>query len=692
MNKSLKKILFVSVFFISSFLFATSRDSALYYFNKGLLNQNQEDWYCASENFQQALQLNNSYGEAWFHLAQVTYELNDFSLCLSYLENADKYAKNRTDILNLRGLCYISLGKLEEAENVFNSIIKDFPNNVDGRFGLAELELYNGSFDSATNLYLDALKRQGHNKKALLSLALLSAETGKYDLSEKYIQQALQYHSGEAQVHYLASYLDAKKGKLKEAERRAKAAVQIKPDYLDAYILLASIFYAQNKYDDVIDICDYLINKNRKTISAWYLKGFSQYRKKEFNEAIETWTTALSIDETDEILRCSLELLISDILPLEDDRRAHWAQFHIKKARDYSKRFLGEEARYEYQRALRIDPNNITARLEFAEIINKLGLSELYINQLTFIQENSEQIDPIKKTKLNDTVESYSALMKYSLNQKWNIEPFYLDKTRWNIGVFYKKSPVQLLHCDSEEITSSMISEVFNGIASTSVFVQKSPILEFGEAFKKSRKNKLDYFIIIEFQETEREVSLEGIIYNGKNGTVVKKISLFRTGNDKFSSILRSFRRNVLEILPIRGKILERNGNLILVDLGKSEGIKENSELYVVKKGTIKTNDNGVGVSFDDENLLGLIKIKSVGEEIAEGILTQDSFYDFINIDDEVLIKSVQLNENDVILDTNPTADTSGINIAKKSENQLSMERLGLIRKPAILDIIRNIN
>ena len=40
------------------------------------------------------------------------------------LENADKYAKNRTDILNLRGLCYISLGKLEEAENVYKSIIK----------------------------------------------------------------------------------------------------------------------------------------------------------------------------------------------------------------------------------------------------------------------------------------------------------------------------------------------------------------------------------------------------------------------------------------------------------------------------------------------------------------------------------------------------------------------------------------
>ena len=261
---------FFFIFSLSVSAFGESQ-SALKYFDSGVQKQNIEDYYGASEDFQQALQVNKAYGDAWFHLSQVTYAIGDYTLALTYLEEADKYAKNRTDIQNLKGLIFIALGRLDDARKVFTDILKKYPNDIDSRFGLAELDLFSGSFIGAKNQYEDALKRQGNNRKALLSLALISAELGNHDTAMKYLEQALRYHSGESEVHYLASYLEAKRGNFGEAEKRARAAVQINPEYTKAYVLLSSILYSQKKFDDVVDMCDYLISRNRNITEAWYL-------------------------------------------------------------------------------------------------------------------------------------------------------------------------------------------------------------------------------------------------------------------------------------------------------------------------------------------------------------------------------------------------------------------------------------
>ena len=697
----MKKItLPILVFFIHCAFFVQAENlSALKHYERGQEFEAEENWYSASEEFQLALQENPSFGEAWFLLAKATYELNDFELCLNYLDSAQKFIKDRTDVLNLRGMCLISLHRLDEAQKIFKEILNKYPNNVESRFGLAEIELYNGSFDSARNFYLDALKRQKTNRKALLSLALLAAETGKDELSENYIQQALKSHPSESEVYYFAAYLKARKGDFAEAEKKARSALQLKTDFYQAYILLSSILYEQKKYDEVIDICDYLIDKDRNTITAWYLKGLSLSRQQNFDSALEILSTALAIEPEDEILRSALELLVDKNLPLEDSRRSAWAQFHILKAREYAKFFKGEQARYEYQRALKIDPNNIIARSEFAAEIYKLGQNELYLEQLSFIK-NNEKVDEktltdeekYTYTKTNDTIEALSSLMKYSLSAKWNVEPFYLDKTRWNIGLYYTKQNAALLHPDSQEIAAEMASESFNGIAVTSVNVEKNPVANFGEAFLKARKNFQDYFILMNFEETEREVSLDAAVYNGRNGIKISEFNLFRTGNDRFSSIIRSFRRNVLNLLPARGKILARSGNEILIDMGKNEGIEKGTVLDVVKKGNIRTCDSKPGVSFDDKFALGQIEIEKSDEEISQGVLTQKSFYDRVNIGDEVLVKKFpekKGNSQSVTSDVNPSADESG-NPYSRTE-KLTAEELGLVKTPAFLDLIRKI-
>ncbi len=707
--KSISKFFAVLVFSLASFAFSENL-SALKLFERGVQKQNAEDYYGASEDFQQALQANPSYGEAWFHLAEVTYALEDFSLALTYIDEADRHAKNRTDIQNLKGLILISLGRLDEARTVFTDILKRFPNDINSRFGLAELDLFTGSFIGAKNQYEDALKRQGNNRKALLSLALISSELGNNENARNYIEQALRYHSGEREVHYLAAYLEAKQGNFSAAEKRARAAVQISPDYIKAYVLLSSILYSQKKYTEVIDMCDYLISKNRNTSEAWYLKGLAQNRKGDWKGAIDTWTTALAINPYDEVMRCALELILIKKLNVEDEKRVDSSEFHAQKGREFAKSFLGEEARYEYQRALRINPYNHKARAEFAELLGRTGLNENYLNQLKFIKQNQEKAESgktegeksepkkisVEQKRIDDTIEAYESLMKYSLSAKWNVEPFYFDKTRWHVGLYYTKSPVQLLHCDAEEIAAGMCADIFSGIASTSLAFENRAVSGYGEAYRLARKNNLDYFILLGVDESEREITLSATVYSGRTGTETVKFSSFRTGNDKFSAVLRAFRRDLLDILPVRGKIIQRSVNEILVDLGTVEGMKEGVVLDVIKAGKILTKDKGLGITYDEKNYLGTIKINRSGEEISQGTLEQDGFYDRVNVGDEVLVKfrpDEKSAEDAQISDNTPAAGENGSRILPENEGKkkLNAREMELIQTPAIIELIRGL-
>ena len=80
----------------------------------------------------------------------------------------------------------------------------------------------------------------------------------------------------------------------------------------------------------------------------------------------------------DEVMRSALELTAMKNLPVEDAKRASWAEYHVKKGREYAKTFMGEEARYEYQRALKLNPYDTAARSEYAELLTDMEYAAFF--------------------------------------------------------------------------------------------------------------------------------------------------------------------------------------------------------------------------------------------------------------------------------------------------------------------------
>lgn len=684
-------------FLFSAEIFSQTKTASQLY-EQGLEAQNEENWYEASQYFMEAIQSNSVYGDAWFHLAQCSYQLGEYDLVLLQLEEAEKFAKNDSSINNLKGMTYIALCRFNDARKIFESIIKELPNDVEARFGLAELDLFEGRITGAEKQYVEALKRQAQNRKALLSLALVSSQLGKVENARKYINQALQYYSDEAEVHYVAAVIHAMQGDFKSAEMRCRVAVEVKGDYDKAYELLTKLRYAQKDTEEVIAICDYRIGRDRKCASAWYLKGCAQSLKGELESAIQTWTTGLRIVPEDETMRSALELAVKAIVPLEDNRRPEWASYHIRKARECSRRYDSAGTTFEYQRALKIQPDNEEARMNFASTLELNGMHELYLDQLLFVDaiRTGEKQQTLKQQMMDDTIEAYEDLLQDSLAKKWGVQPFYLDKTRWNIGVYYYAGSVNAMHIEANRIAAEYACDIFGGIASTAVSTKPFEIKSFGQAYQKARTEKMDYFVILSVDEGSRDITLTYTLYCGRTGSKIAENSLYATGNEKYSSVFRRFRRDVLEKLTVRGKIIDRQGKTLLADIGKSENLVEGAVFEIIKKDSIQTASSGAGIIYNSDSVLGTFTVTTCGEEISEGILEYKGFYDRINIDDEIVLismpqKDAQAAGGDVpqAADNAPLADVNGEPVTGK--RSLTAEDLGARRTPSLVELIRSI-
>ena len=664
--------------------------TAVQIYEEGVQLQNNENYYQAAQCFIEVVDMNPAYSDAWFRLADCSYRIGEYDLALTYLTSAEKYEKNNSSIQNLKGMIYLALGKTEDARQVFNEILRKCPNDVDAHFGLAEIELYDGKFSGAEAQYTEALKRQNTNRKALLSLALVCAETGRYPQAEKYLRQALQYYSGDSEVHYLSSVIYLMKGDYSTAEKQARIAVELNGDFDKAYELLSTILYFQHRYSEVIDLCDFLISRDRKNSSAWYLKGVATDKLGDEEEAISIWSTGLGINPQDELMRTQMEFSIRNILSLEDNRRGAWAKYHVANAAQYESRYDKSGSSYEYQRALILDPMNIQARLKYADTLQMNGMHELYLRQLLFIKEHSNEKLPVA---VSDTIEAYNSLLEKTLAKKWNVDPFYLDKTRWNIAIFYTENGSSLRHAGSDRLTAQACADIFSGVAITSVKTQVTPVSGYGEAFRNARSNKFDYFIMVSLSEGAEDMTLSATMYSGRTGTETFKSSFYSTGNNRYSTVLRRFRNAVLDKLTVRGKILDRNGKTVLIDLGKSENIIKGAEFKIIKKGCVRTADSGTGLFYKDDDVVGTLVVTVPGEEVSEAEITYHGFYDRINIDDELILEKMpEVQESGI--DTVPNADDNGNTVVQNkvvSGEELVKEIKKSVERPAILELLRSI-
>ena len=92
------------------------------------------------------------------------------------------------------------------------------------------------------------------------------------------------------------------------------------------------------------------------------------------------------------------------------------------------------------------------------------------------------------------------------------------------------------------------------------------------------------------------------------------------------------------EALPIVGKLINRYQNEAVIDIGKHDSDFKGLKIAVIRKDRLVIEKEGRGMVFDPSDLLGYFEPSKSEENLSEGILKRNGYYDRMNAGDSVIL------------------------------------------------------
>jgi len=590
------------------------------------------DYYRALEHFRRALDRNPVYADALLACGEIYFLLEEFDQALPLADRALALSPGNAAAGILRGRILAGLGDYPAAEAAFRTALEREPHNVEGRLAKAELDILRGKNAAAAAEILETLNAAPNNRRALLSLAVLYQNTGNPAEARRYFELALRHHGEVVETQVLAGEFYLREGRLREAQRCAEAALSIQEDHEGALILLGSVHLARKDYQAVYGLMDRVLRRNRQNSSAWYLKSMSSLRLGRPEETIRLLGSLLALRPEDEIARITLEDTLREHFPMEDPLRKTYAAYHFQRGDRFQERNLFSRAMEEYRRGLQVDPYSKPGRIAFSDILSRLGFRGRSLNALAFLR-NQNLSDP----EVEEKIELAESLLEDRVSRTWGMDDSVPAKGGFAVSVFTDSASGTSLHQDSEIYLARYLADLLVGSPRFSLITDPQKVQHYGAAFQESRQRGGEYFIILSFQETEREFSVSADLYLSRTGGRIDSIRIRRGGNDRIQGALTRLAADLAERFPPRGRLLGRNFDKGLANLGRVDGIAEGDLLLILPSREVALKHDELRFTFDPQEVLGTLRITKIDDTMSEGVIERRGFFDRINPGDALI-------------------------------------------------------
>ncbi len=612
-------------------VFSQSASGAVSRYEQGRRFMIEADWYSAAEALLESLRINPAHAESVVALAECYYELGEYDQALTWVKKARTLSRASAAAANLEALILIALGKLEGAASVIAEVLVREPYNKEALFAAAELDVARGRAGDAVARYREAVRRYPDDRRALLSLALVLGSLGDPVAAAAYAARAVERHPDDPRVHYYAAYLDSAAGRLDSASSGLESALTLKPSFTAARSLLASVRYRSGRFEEAARLADAAIAENRDDGLAWYLKGLSYVRLGRSAEAMTILKGALAVDGEDEFIRAALENVVSGSTSLEDAGRVPLARWHFVRAREYRSRNLSDQALFEYRRGLRLYPY-APDRREYAELLRVMGYPARQLAELRFLQEQGRSDQAV-----NDAVEAYDSLLVDALHRRWNVDPVELASRHWKLAVFSVAAQSAFNHVDAASVAAVYVRDLLSHDGNAVALNLPTDQNSFSAAFRAAREAEADYFLILSVAEGDRDLSLRGELFVGRTGAPAAEYRSYRSGADRLRNAARGIVDLVAAALPFRAHLVRRQAGAALMDKGRADGVEPKASYEIVRRGAAQPRNEGLGLSYARQDVVGTLLIDEVDEQIAAGTVSRVGFFDRIAAGDEIL-------------------------------------------------------
>jgi len=196
-----------------------------------------------------------------------------------------------------RGAAQIQLKNLAAARQDFEAARPIAPYDPSVYNNLAFLSLAENKPDEALAAFENALRVDATNFVALNGIILQYAKIQQLDKAHSRIDQALSAYPNVAWLHYLKGHVYGYERNVQAAEAEFRRALEINPNYVDAYLSFAALFINSNQTDRAIDEYKKSLAIKPDNALIYTLIGMLEDVRKNYDAAIENYRKALTIDQ-----------------------------------------------------------------------------------------------------------------------------------------------------------------------------------------------------------------------------------------------------------------------------------------------------------------------------------------------------------------------------------------------------------
>ena len=219
----------------------------------GLVEQEEGNTQLALERFQMVLEHEPDHPDANLALAKSLQAQGRGEDALERLRHAAHGAPESVQLQLALGVAAYEQGFPEEAEAAFRQAVAIEPQNAEAQFGLGTLYLARKEYDLAiTTLESLAMAETGHDGAAFNLAQAYVARDRKEDALE--VLEALAARSPEhPKVQFTRALLFEVLGDANRAERAYRGEIEIRPDYVPAYLNLAALLEKEGRSEEALE-------------------------------------------------------------------------------------------------------------------------------------------------------------------------------------------------------------------------------------------------------------------------------------------------------------------------------------------------------------------------------------------------------------------------------------------------------
>ncbi|MBU4186346.1 MAG: tetratricopeptide repeat protein, partial [Proteobacteria bacterium] len=233
-------------------------------------------------------------------LSEIYFGERDLEMAQKQCEDILMALPNYYQARMILGNTFMYQGKIKEAQEAFESLIKIAPENPAGYFRLGLLQRLLGKYDLALANFDKAMTINNKLVDVFTNIILVHVAKKEFDTAinkcEKQIEIVKDHPALIAVVHNLKGGLYLAQNKKQEAEEAYKKALEENPNFLQPYYSLARIYLMDKKEDMAIAQFKAVLEKNPKHTQSHMILGTIYDMQKKFDISEKHYRTALEIN------------------------------------------------------------------------------------------------------------------------------------------------------------------------------------------------------------------------------------------------------------------------------------------------------------------------------------------------------------------------------------------------------------